>query len=140
MKPRVLIFEDNDTIRLTLKYILYQRGYEVFTFPDPAMYQVFNSVIHDCRLDHACADIIISEVNMPTESGLEFIKNQKEKGCKIKYRALMSGDWTDSDLQTAQELGCRVFHKPFVSEMLLWLDDCRKRIKPERKLSNLLSN
>ena len=75
---------------------------------------------------------------MQAENGLEFIKNQKEKGCKIEHQALLSGDWTDSDLQTAQELGCRVFHKPFISDMLLWLNDCRKRIEPERKLSNFL--
>jgi hypothetical protein len=120
--------------------MLDQRGYEVFTFSDPAMYQVNNSFNYDCRLDHACADIIISEVNMPTESGFELIKNQKEKGCKIKYRALMSGDCTDSELQTAQKLGCRVFHKPFILGMMLWLDDCRKRIAPERKLSELFLN
>ena len=140
MKPRVVIFEDNGSLRSILKYILDQRGYEVFIFPDPAMCPVYNSVYHKCRLDRACADIIISDVNMPTETGLDFIKNRLAKGCKIKYRALMSGDWTDSDLQNAQDLGCRVFHKPCISEMLLWLDDCRKRIEPERKLSNLLSN
>ena len=77
---------------------------------------------------------------MPTVTGLEFIKRRREKGCKIKFRALMSGDWTDSDLQNAQELSCHVFHKPFILEMLMWLDDCRKRIDPERKLYNLLSN
>ena len=119
MKPRVLIFDDNEILRSTLKYILDQQGYEVFTFPDPALCPVYNSVNHNCRMDHGCADIIISDVNMVTENGLDFIKNRMEKGCRIKYRALMSGDWTDSDLQNARELGCRVFLKPFFSEMLL---------------------
>ena len=140
MKPRVLIFEDDNTLRSLLKHILDQRGYEVFTFPDPAMCPVYNSFNHNCRADHACADIIVSDVNMPTETGLQYIKDRKENGCKIKYRALMSGDWTDSDLQKAQELGCRIFHKPCILELLLWLDDCRRRIEPERSLSNLLSN
>jgi len=141
MKPRVLIFENNDILRSTLKQILDQRGYEVITFPDPAMCPVYDSVNHNCPLDHVCADIIISDVNMPTKSGLELIKDRKLNGCKIKYRALMSGDWTDSDLQNAQELGCRVFHKPFIfEEMLLWLDDCTERINSERKLSNLRAN
>ena len=140
MKPRVLIFEDDNTLRSLLKHILDQRGYEVFTFPDPAMCPVYNTLNHNCRADHACADIIISDVNMPTETGLQYIKDRKENGCKIKYRALMSGDWTDSDLKNAQELGCRVFHKPCILELLLWLDDCHKRINPERRLSNLLPN
>ena len=52
----------------------------------------------------------------------------------------MSGDWTDSYLKYAQELGCHVFHKPFDFEVILkWLDDCSKQITPDRKLSNLLT-
>jgi YesN/AraC family two-component response regulator len=89
-------------------------------------------------LDHACADIIISDVNMPAQTGLELMKDRKQRGCKTKYRALMSGDWTDSNLKYAKELGCRVFHKPFnLNEMTQWLDDCNERIEPERRLSNL---
>ena len=140
MSIRILIFEDNDILRKTLQHLLEELGYEVFTFSDPGLCPVYDSVNHNCPLDYACADIIISDVNMPTETGLEFIKARKEKGCTIKYRALMSGDWTDSDLQNAQELGCRVFHKPFnLQEMLQWLDDCRKQIAPDRKLSKFVT-
>ena len=141
MKPRVLIFEDDGILRSALKHLLDKLGYEVFTFSDPGMCPVYDSVKHNCQLDYACADIIISDVNMPTQTGLELMKDRKQKGCKIKYRALMSGYWSDSDFQYAQELGCHVFHKPFnLKEMLLWLDDCSERIDPERKLSNLLKN
>jgi DNA-binding response OmpR family regulator len=141
MKLRVLIFEDNDSLRSSLKHIFDELGYEVFTFPDPAMCPVFDSVHHNCPLDHACADIIISDVNMPTKTGLELIKDRQERGCKIKFRALMSGEWSDSDLQYAQELGCRVFHKPFnFGEMLQWLDYCGKRIEPDRVLSDWFTN
>ncbi len=140
MALRVLIFEDNDILRSTLKHLLEELGYEVFTFSDPGLCPVYDSVNHNCPLDHACADIIISDVNMPTETGLELIKDRRQKGCKIIYRALMSGDWTDSDLNFARELGCRVFHKPFnFEEILQWLDDCGKQIAPDRKLSNLLT-
>jgi CheY-like chemotaxis protein len=140
LRPRVLIFEDNDILRATLKHILDELGYEVFTYPDPAMCPVYDSVHHNCPLDHPCADIIISDVNMPTKTGLELIKDRQQKGCKIKYRALMSGDWTDSDLKYAKELGCLIFHKPFnIKKMLKWLDDCIEKINPERKLSELLT-
>ena len=122
MALRVLIFEDNDILRSTLEHILEELGYEVFTFPDPEMCPVYDSANHNCPLDHACADVMISDVNMPTQTGLELIKDRRQKGCKIKYRALMSGDWTDFDLKFAQELGCHVFHKPFnLQRMLQWL-------------------
>lgn len=67
MKPRVIVFDDNDIFRSTLEHALEMRGYEVFAFPDPGVYRVCNFVSHDYRLDHAGADIIISDVNMPTE-------------------------------------------------------------------------
>ena len=141
MKPRILIFEDNDILRSALEYILNERGYEVFTFANPRMCQFFDSVHHYCPLDHACADIIISDVNMPASNGLEFMKERLQKGCKVKYRALMSGGWTDSDLKYARELGCHIFHKPFnIEEMLKWLDDCAQKINSDRKLSDLPLN
>ena len=140
MRPRILIFEDNDILRSTLKYILNDRNYEVFTFSDPTMCPVYDSINHKCPVDHACADIIISDVNMPSKTGLELIKDRQQKGCKVKYRALMSGDWTDSDLKYAQDLGCHIFHKPFdIRKMLKWLDDCVEKIKSDRKLSDLLT-
>jgi CheY-like chemotaxis protein len=141
MKPRVLVFEDSDILRSALKHLLEELGYEAFVFSNPGLCPVYDSVNHNCTLNHACADIIISDVNMPVQTGLELMKVRKQKGCKIKYRALMSGDWSDPDLQHAQELGCHVFHKPFnLKEMIQWLDDCCERLDPERELSNLLEN
>ena len=140
MRPRILIFEDNHILRSILKYILIERGYEVFTFSDPRMCRVYDSNYHKCPEDYACADIVISDVNMPTKTGLELINERLQEGCKVKYRALMSGDWTDFELKDAQDLGCHIFHKPFdINEMFQWLDDCIKKINPERKLSDLLT-
>jgi DNA-binding NtrC family response regulator len=140
MALRALIFEDNDILRSTLKCILEEFRYEVFTFSDSGLCPVYDAVNHKCPLDRACADIIISDVDMPTKTGLELIKDRKQKGCKINHRALMSGGWTDSNLKYAQKLDCRLLHKPFnFEEILQWLDDCRKQIAPNRKLSNLLT-
>jgi CheY-like chemotaxis protein len=137
MKPRVLIFEDNNLLRSTLDNILKELGFEVFTFSDPGMCPLRASGDSICPLNHACSDIIISDVIMPTETGLEFIKERLDHGCKIKYRALMSADWSYTDLQRAQKLGCRIFHKPFnLEELTQWLNDCRKRIESTRELSD----
>ena len=137
MKPRVLIFEDNESLRSTLDNILKELGFEVFTFSDPGMCPLRASCDSICPLNHACSDIIISDVNMPTETGLEFIKERLDHGCKIKHRALMSADWCGTDLQKAQKLGCHIFHKPFdLEELIQWLLDCRKRIDSTRELSS----
>jgi len=140
LRPRVLIFEDNDILRSALQYILSERDYEVFTFSSPKGCPVYESVNHICPADYACADIIISDVNMPSKTGLEFFKERQQKGCKVKYRVLMSGDWTDSDLKIAKQIGCHMFQKPFdLREMFKWLEDCVNEINPERKLSDMIT-
>ena len=137
MKPRVLIFEDNDLLLTTLKKILVGDGYEVYAFSNPGMCPKYLSSNQNCLLDDSCSDIIISDVNMPVETGLEFIKNRLGLGCKIKFRALMSADWIDSDLQYAEKIGCKVFHKPFdLEELLEWLKNCQKQIDQNRVLSD----
>lgn len=109
----------------------------VKSFSDPGMCPLRASGDTMCPLNHACADIIISDVNMPTETGLKFITERLDHGCKIKCRALMSADWSYGDLQKARELGCRIFHKPFeLEELVQWLNECRERIESERKLSD----
>ena len=134
MRPRILIFEDNEILCSTLKKIFSDRGYEVFAFSNPEMCQAFDAADLTCPADVACADVIISDVNMPTKSGLDLIQERQQKGCKIKYCALMSADWTDSDLKAAHELGCNIFHKPFdLIEMLKWLDNCRDELNREKK-------
>ena len=136
-KLRVLIFEDNNFVRGTLKDFLGEFGYEVFTFEDPIASPLYKKSYCDCRSGKTCADIIISDVNMPFVNGLDFIKGQIQKGCKVKSRALMSGDWTHTNLQIAQNLGCRIFTKPFdIIEIVRWIEDCQKRMDPFRELSD----
>jgi CheY-like chemotaxis protein len=65
------------------------------------MFQVFESVDHDCHTGYACADIVISDINMPTKTGIELFRELRQKGCKIKYWPLMSADWTESNLKDA---------------------------------------
>jgi hypothetical protein len=78
---------------------------------------------------------------MPTMEGLKSIKDRIDKGCKVKFRALMSTVWSEADWQYAQKLGCRLFRKPFeLKEMLEWFDGCTKQIDTERKLFNWFKN
>ena len=129
MRPRILIFEDNDILLSTLKFVFSERGYEVLAFSEPERCQSYDAVNLTCPADIACSDVLISDVNMPTISGLNLIRELQQKGCQIKYRALMSADWTDTELESARELGCYIFHKPFdLLEMIEWLNDCRDEL------------
>ena len=68
------------------------------------------------------------------------MKNLKyllDKGCKVKFRALMSANWDEFDVHDAKNLGCKIFCKPFnIEELLSWLDNCRQKIDAKRVLSN----
>ena len=137
MKPRVLIFDENKDLSITLKEILNERGYEVFTFADRGVCPLFHTVDHIAISDSICSDIIISDLYLPNRDGLKLIKDRIDKGCKVKFRALISTTWSDADWQYAHKLGCRLFRKPFdLKEMLEWLDDCAKKIDTERKVLN----
>ena len=138
MKPRVLIFDENDVLSVTLKEILVERGYEVFTFSDRGVCPLYHTVDHPAISDSICSDIIISDLYLPNIDGLELIKDRIDKGCKVKCRALMSTTWSEADWQYAHKLGCKLFRKPFdLKEILEWLDDCAKGIDADRKLINL---
>lgn len=134
MKVRAIVFEDDEHARSTLWHLLDRRGYEVFTFPHPGLCPLFRS---DACL-HACADILISDVEMPVSTGLEFVDSQVRKGCKVRNVALMSGAWSNADLQYAWRLGVRTFEKPLDLDQLNgWLDECEKNIDPDRVLADL---
>ena len=74
---------------------------------------------------------------MPNITGLRFIENQIKKNCKCKHVALISANWTHNDASLAQEIGCRVFTKPFFfQEFDEWLDEVEKSVSPTRELCN----
>jgi hypothetical protein len=78
---------------------------------------------------------------MAKMSGLKLIKKQVEDGCKgaTQNKLVLSTSIRKSrEFSFAKELGCKVLMKPFkVSEISEWIDECEKRIDPNRKLANL---
>lgn len=137
MNLRVLIFDDDPMIRDVLWKIFDRRGYEVFTFPHPATCPLSGEKHCPCPGWETCADIIISDLNMPVKTGIDFLEEQINKGCKCRVFALMSGDLTTADLAWAASLGITVFKKPFTpSEINTWLDQLEKGFDPQRKLAD----
>ena len=134
---RVLIFDDQKEIRQLLWSLFDDRGYEVFTFPHPAICPLSEADCCPCPSDQSCTDIIISDVEMPFLNGLDFIEQQIGKGCRCKYIALMSGAFTDEHVAKATALGIKLFKKPFqIKEIIEWLDQVETEIDPQRKLTD----
>jgi len=124
MKLRVIILEDNDAIRNLLSVILEERGYEIHSFNSPAICPLQITPECRCRGEQACVDVIISDLDMPAVTGLEFIENQKRKHCKCRHIALMSGNLTDAVIRQAKGLECKTFAKPFnLSDIIEWLEN-----------------
>ena len=131
LRVRSLVFDDDEAVRALLVWILESRGHEVFAFDHP-------SLCDQCRCysDERCADIIVSDVGMPRHTGVEFLENQARRGCRARFAALMSGGWSEDDLQRADGLDCKVFRKPLDLDAVgEWLDECERRIDPGRMLT-----
>lgn len=115
MKIRTIVLDDDYTIRTLTCDILKERGYVVYAFSEPFF--------------------VITDINMPNMSGLEFIEHQKSMGCIIQKAAVMSGMWTNGTLAHANRLGCRTFNKPFkLDEIRMWSDECEKGLGLKNKL------
>jgi DNA-binding NtrC family response regulator len=137
MNYRVFIFDDQEDIRQTLWSLFNGRGYEVFTFPHPGACPLDEMEICPCPIGQACADVILSDLNMPFKKGLEFLEEQIKKGCCCEHMALMSGAFTNEDMSKAESLGIRIFKKPFdLVEIIHWLDEIESHIEPKRELSD----
>ena len=132
---RALIFDDDETIRKILWMFFDDRGYEVFTFPHPKSCDLVDLKTCLCPVSHACADLILTDLNMPFMKGLDFIEHQKSKGCKVSNLALMSGDLTEEVSERAGILGIKLFEKPFsVKELEEWVEAGEKNIPENRSL------
>ncbi|GAX61006.1 two component signal transduction response regulator [Candidatus Scalindua japonica] len=137
MKIKAVVLEDDDSIRSLTCEILKDRGYEVFASSEPFFSPVYLNQECDCPEEY-CTTIVITDINMPNMTGLEFIEHQRSMGCKFQNVAVMSGRWTNETLAHANRLGCQTFCKPFkVNEIKKWLDECEERLDHRDKLSNM---
>lgn len=135
MRLRVILLEDRNTILTLMKAFFDDRGYEIFSFANPAICPL--QLLPECRCaeNETCTDVIVSDLNMPNMTGLRFMENQRKKNCKCRYVAMISAHWKDEDLELAQKLGCKTFTKPlFFDDLDVWLDDVEYSIDPRREL------
>jgi CheY-like chemotaxis protein len=130
-KLRVIVFEDDIAMSHLFKKVLQGYGCEVQAFSDPTACTVFCNPECNCSMDRACADVLITDFNMPNMNGIELLRLQRKRGCKAlgANKALMSAMTTPRQQAAVRELGCHFFHKPFkLSEIKQWIEGCAERI------------
>jgi CheY-like chemotaxis protein len=114
-----------------------QRGYEVLTYQEPVICPIAEDNVECSDLD-ACADIIVTDFMMPKMNGIELLKAQTNRGCRltIKNKALISGyDVEEMGVHDLHELGCAFFRKPFnFDELSAWLSERELQMDLSRPL------
>jgi len=135
VRRRAVIFDDNDLVRRGLWYFFDQHGYEVFTFSEPDLCPLHVVRECPCPVETSCADLIVSDVNILGRNGLDYIESLVEKGCKQRHFALMSGNFSDTDLARASKIGCVLFTKPVeMDAFAAWVEAVEKSIPSGRVL------
>ncbi len=135
-KRRAIIYDDNPDVADMLKEHFMLRGYEVLTFQKPVYCPAYEDNAA-CNELYPCADIIITDLDMPRMSGIDMLRVQSLNGCRVPVgsRALMSGALDERGLKSLRELGCMYFQKPFsFDEIAAWLDEREKQMDLSQRL------
>ena len=109
---RILIIDDDDQIRKTLRKMLEREGYRV---------SEASSGEEGCiRFSEQPADLIITDLVMSGKNGIETAVAIKEEYSDAKF-ILMSGcDWygIDAEFEVAKSLGAITLKKPFERKII----------------------
>ncbi len=105
---RILLIDDDDTIRAVLGEVLAQSGHTVIEARDGTEgLELFT---------HAAPDLVITDMVMPRKNGLEVVRVLRERQPELKIIAMSAGgrNGARDHLQTARLLGADgVLAKPF---------------------------
>ncbi|MHC4626177.1 MAG: response regulator [Planctomycetota bacterium] len=111
---RILVMDDDVTFRQMLRKMLERAGYETTEAADGK---------EGMRLFRAApADLVITDMLMPEQEGIETIQELKRDFPAVKIIAISGGGQIDAEeyLRTAELFGvARTFGKPFDREELL---------------------
>ena len=111
---RILVVDDEPAILAAVRVVLEAAGFEVSDAPDGV------AALRLCRTQSV--DLVLCDVFMPNQDGLETISALRQQNPSVKIVAMSGGGsvWTSGLLATAQQLGASaVLHKPFSGKQLL---------------------
>lgn len=111
---RILVIDDDDTVRLSVRLALEDAEHEVDEAP--------NGARGLDRLKDQVADLVVTDIFMPEKEGLETIDEIRRDYPQIKIIAISGGGRIDPQdyLEIARQLGAdHVLFKPFDIQLLL---------------------
>jgi len=130
-RPRVLLADDDRTVRFSLSQALMDEGYEVLQAADGV------DLLHLLEFDTvdenwtASADVVVSDIRMPGVTGMEILEGLTSVDWATKV-ILISAFLDDKVKAQAHEMGvAAVLEKPFPLQALL---DAVHRIVPPPEL------
>ena len=121
---KILLVDDDDSVRKTLRIALTRMGHEVE--------DVANGSLAWANFQARPADLVIMDLIMPEKEGLETIRLFKRNGAETKILAISGGGRMEARdlLVIAEQLGAdKALAKPFTNEELA---EALKILLPEK--------
>ena len=140
MTFRAIVIDDMMFCRDMLTDFLEDRGYQVLSYPDITSCPLLPAGNFESDQTAPYADFLLTDNRMPYMQGLDFLELQCQGDGKINIfsKAIFSAHWTLEELKRAQQLHCKIFHKPYdLNKLSHWLDEQEQKIPSGRKLIDL---
>ena len=125
---KALILDDDPVFLDVLRELLGCRGYEVEVYSSPASCPLYKDISCPCTESQCCPDVILTDFNMPSVNGIEFVEELRRKGCTCKHIALIAGKNRDASIQEqAALLGLMFIPKPVrLQQFEGWLTEAER--------------
>ena len=104
---------------------VYDNAYmlEIVSTNEPSICSMNQSEDCHCKKGEACADILISDISKSYLSNIDFIEKRIKKGCRVKYHAILTDTWSDTQLKRIKknhEIIITVIENPASPHVCLW--------------------
>ncbi|WP_119460104.1 response regulator [Rhodospirillaceae bacterium SYSU D60014] len=129
MMARVLIIDDEQRVRSAVRQMLKSGGHEVT--------EASHGLMGMNMLKQMSVDVVITDIFMPVQDGLQTIRELRKSHPKTKILAISGSEWSETYdvLHLAGKLGAhRVLRKPFtVAELETALSQCLDPAAPRQQ-------
>lgn len=128
-RRRAIVCDDDPAILELVASFFEERGYDVIALAEPVPCGADGGGPR-CDGRHLCADVIVTDLQMPGASGIELLESQERAGCPIPAmnKAVLSGGLDHDALAAVRRLGCAWFRKPFsFTQIGAWVRECEFR-------------